>query len=343
MVQSPWGERRVVFMVPAKGKFGGPTESPTVVRRGDYYYLFIGPWGGYVGTAVFRSKNPYKWQPQDKVGHILSHAAEVIRDVDGQWYISHCGWNQGGLYLAKLHWNDDLDDADTSMPIPAKNLSAAENSNHLTAEEQAAGWTLLFDGVNTRGWLEVTGLPFPTTAWTVEDGCLKAIPNPQGVQDIRTVDSYHSFELQFEWKILKDGNSGVKYVVQHTDRWQRKGRNGYEARARGLEYQIVDNASGDAKDPTRITASLYSALAPKGAAPKPLGQFNQSRIVVREGHVEHWLNGVKVLECELSQSEVAKVLLEHERPAGHFVRESPICLQNHSTPGSCRTNHAFST
>ena len=118
-----WGERTVVFTAPAKGKFGGPTESPTVIRRGEYYYLFVGPhWGGggYVGTAVFRSKSPYKWQMQDKVGNISSHAAEVVRDVDGQWYISHCGWNQGGLYLAKLHWNDGLDEVDTSMPVPSK-------------------------------------------------------------------------------------------------------------------------------------------------------------------------------------------------------------------------------
>src|ERR1039458_4889815 len=92
--------------------------------------------------------------------------------------------------------------------------AAAENVNRLTPDEQAAGWTLLFDGVGTGGWLEATGLAFPTTAWTVEDGCLKGFLNRDGIQDIRTVGSYRSFELQFEWKILKDSNSGVKYLVQ---------------------------------------------------------------------------------------------------------------------------------
>ncbi len=210
--------------------------------------------------------------------------------------------------------------------------AASGDVNQITAEERAAGWTLLFDGVSTRGWVEVTGAPLPAASWTVEDGCLKALPNPDGKQDIRTVESYRSFELQFEWKLLKDGNSGVKYLVQRTDRWQKKGRKGYEARARGLEYQLVDDASADAKDPTRITASLYSALAPKGAAPRPLGEFNESRIVVRGEHVEHWLNGVKALEFELSQPEATQVLRNCQGTAGPFLRESPISLQNHTSP-----------
>ena len=200
---------------------------------------------------------------------------------------------------------------------------AAADINHLTAEERAAGWTLLFDGVSTYGWLEVTGAPLQATSWVVEDGCLKALPNRDGGQDIRTVDSYGSFELRFEWKLLKSGNSGVKYMVQRTDRWQKKGRKGYEARARGLEYQLVDDASADAKDPTRITASLYSALAPNGAVPKPLGEFNQSRIVVRGEHVEHWLNGVKALEFQLSQPEAIQVLRNSQRLGRPFRPRKP--------------------
>ncbi len=113
-----WGERRIAFTDPTVGTFGGPTESPFVVRRGDFYYLFIGPRGGYVGTDVFRSKDPLHWNLADKVGHISSHAAEVVRDVDGRWYVSHAGWGQGGLYLAPLIWSDGLDDSTTSLPLP---------------------------------------------------------------------------------------------------------------------------------------------------------------------------------------------------------------------------------
>lgn len=113
-----WGERKIAFIDPTMGTFGGPTESPFVVRRGAFYYLLIGPRGGYVGTDVFRSKNPFHWNMADKVGHINSHAAEVVRDTDGRWYVSHSGWGQGGLYLAPLMWNDGLDGAATSLPPP---------------------------------------------------------------------------------------------------------------------------------------------------------------------------------------------------------------------------------
>ena len=113
-----WHNRRIAFRDTTKGTGGGPTESPVVVRRGGYYYLFIGPRGGYVGTDVFRSGNPFKWEIVDKVGHIRSHAAAVLRDVDGKWYVSHCGFGQGGVYLSQLYWNDGQGDNDTSMPIP---------------------------------------------------------------------------------------------------------------------------------------------------------------------------------------------------------------------------------
>ena len=87
-----WGEQDVVFRDPRKGTYGGPTESLFVARRGDCFYLFVGPRPNYVGTDVFRSRNPFDWELSDKVGHIRSHAAEVIQDMDDRWYVGHCGW-----------------------------------------------------------------------------------------------------------------------------------------------------------------------------------------------------------------------------------------------------------
>jgi hypothetical protein len=113
-----WSERQIAFVDPRRHKAGGPTESPFVVRRGDTFYLFIGPREGYVGTDVFASKDPFKWYLEDKAGHIESHAAEVVRDNDGKWYVSHSGVGEGGLFLAPLYWNDGLDQADASIPVP---------------------------------------------------------------------------------------------------------------------------------------------------------------------------------------------------------------------------------
>jgi beta-fructofuranosidase len=101
-----WTKRGDVFTDPEIGTWGGPTESPFVVQRGEFYYLFIGPRDDYVGTDVFQSQDPFHWKIEDKVGHIPAHAAEVVRDTDGKWYVSRAGWGQGGLYVAPLIWKD---------------------------------------------------------------------------------------------------------------------------------------------------------------------------------------------------------------------------------------------
>ena len=103
-----WTNRGTAFTDPEVGTYGGPTESPFVVQRGDSYYLFIGPRGGdYDSTDVFVSHDPFHWDIGNKVGHFPSHAAEVVQDTDGKWYISRAGWERGGLYLAPLIWKDN--------------------------------------------------------------------------------------------------------------------------------------------------------------------------------------------------------------------------------------------
>jgi len=180
--------------------------------------------------------------------------------------------------------------------------------------------------------VDVTGKPFPAHSWAIEDGCLKALVRTDGFEDIRTVETFKSFELQFEWKLAKMGNSGVKYLIQRTDDWTDK--EGREGRARGLEYQLVDLDSPDASDPTRITGALYSLLAPANANWR-IAVFNESRLIVHGEHVEHWLNGVRVMSYETSnpavQSALRKMLPKEATAATPLVTESPISLQNHSS------------
>lgn len=115
-----WGGTRTVYTDPSQGTYGGPTESPFVVRRGAHYFLFVGPRPGYDGTDVFVSNDPFHWKIEDKVGHIPAHAAEVVRDRDGQWYVSRCGWGRGGVYLAPLTWRDGQEDPETNIPVPRR-------------------------------------------------------------------------------------------------------------------------------------------------------------------------------------------------------------------------------
>lgn len=119
-----WGNRGVAFIDPEVGRYGGLCESPQVIQRGDKYYLFLGPRNGnkveYIGTDVYVSDDPFNWKIEDKVGHIAAHAPEVVRDVDGKWYVSDCGWARRGLRIAPLIWNDGLKDPKTNIVVPKK-------------------------------------------------------------------------------------------------------------------------------------------------------------------------------------------------------------------------------
>src|SRR5262245_27356996 len=161
--------------------------------------------------------------------------------------------------------------------------------------QPAPGGRLLFDGKTTNGWRGFKKPAFPQSGWVVEDGWLKhqkmSGQDSHGGGDIVTIDTFDNFDLTFEWKIAEGGNSGVKYLVVED-------RSGPIAH----EYQvIVDARHPDAKvGPHRSTAALYDAIpAPATKKSKPAGEINTSRILVNGNHVEHWLNGAKVLEYEL--------------------------------------------
>jgi len=209
----------------------------------------------------------------------------------------------------------------------------AAESNQLSDEERRAGWRLLFDGRTTEGWVEVTGKPFPTNCWTVNEDSLKSIVRTGGAQDIRTTGSFRSFDLRFDWKLLAGGNSGVKYLIQRVDEWDNKA--GRQARARGIEYQLADEHHPDAADPTRRSGSLYSAIAPHPMVAPRIGAFNHSRIVVSKGHIEHWINGTKVIDTVIESPQVQRILRDNRTKKGQpelpLLMESPISLQNHSS------------
>jgi len=164
-------------------------------------------------------------------------------------------------------------------------LHAEPAPNTLSAEEKAQGWKLLFDGKKIEGWRLYDKNTFPTQGWVVEDGTLHKQGGVRG-GNIMTVDSYKDFEFSWDWKMGPEGNNGVKYFIIP----QRKG-------AIGHEYQMVDDA--EVKDSISSNASFYLIVAPKENKPgKAMGEWNRSKIIVKGNHVEHWLNGEKVLEYE---------------------------------------------
>ena len=189
----------------------------------------------------------------------------------------------------------------------------------LTDAEKQAGWKLLFDGKTTTGWRKLGGGEFPKDQWGVENGCLRKLPGKGG--DLVCDQPFENFELSFEWLVPKpNGNSGIKYRVQE------KQGNSF---AYGPEYQLM--ADGDASD-KNATGSLYDVLPPKGKKLKGPGEFNESRIVVQGDHVEHWLNGVKVVEytvgSEAFNAGIAKSKFKNDPKFARAAR-GYIALQDH--------------
>lgn len=175
---------------------------------------------------------------------------------------------------------------------------APQTSNKLTKEEQSAGWRLIFDGESLKGWRGFHQ-PSPPAVWAVADGTLTRRPGkfpPESRGDLITADQFENFEFVWEWKLSRGGNSGVKYLV--SEDLPKTGRSGVS-----FEYQILDDDNHpDAKmgiSGNRTSGALYDLMPPgPGKKMRPVGEFNESRIVKRGAHIEHWLNGVKVLEFE---------------------------------------------
>jgi 3-keto-disaccharide hydrolase len=193
--------------------------------------------------------------------------------------------------------------------------------NTLTPEEQAAGWKLLFDGKTLAGWQGFKSQT-PPTGWEAVDGLL--VREGSGSGDLMTADEYGDFELQLEWKISKGGNSGIMFHVT-TD--------GPETWSTGPEMQVLDNAGHkDGQNAATSAGSNYALHAPVRDVTKPVGEWNAARILVGGRHVEHWLNGVKIVEYELwSPDWEARVKASKfgKMPGYGRAKKGHIALQDH--------------
>ena len=199
-------------------------------------------------------------------------------------------------------------------PLAAQTAPVAPNQ--LTAAERSAGWRLLFDGKTLTGWRGLGYDTVPSAHWTVVDGTIKKIASgnvpklPDGQPlvggDLMTVAVFGDFELSWEWKVTPGANSGVKYNVSESLSVQ----NAPNHAALGFEYQMLDDdRHPDGKLPTHRAGALYDLVAPNAAKHlKPVGEWNQSRIIFRGNHGEHWLNGARVVVFELGTPQMDSAL-----------------------------------
>lgn len=213
--------------------------------------------------------------------------------------------------------------------------------NYLTSQEKAAGWQLLWDGKSAEGWRGANKESFPAEGWTMENGELTVNESGGGESthggDIVTVKEYGNFDLSLEFRLTEGANSGIKYLVT-------EGQNSGMGSAIGLEYQLLDDQhhpdAGNGVGGNRTLASLYDLIpAKEDKTVLPVGRWNTARLVVNGSHVEHWLNGVKVIEYERG-TQIFRALVQKSKYASYprfgEHEKGHILLQDHGNRVSFR-------
>jgi hypothetical protein len=275
-------------------------------RRGWFYPLDLNP----AAKSAFKlgEWNHYRIEA---IGNTLKtwvngqEVAYFVDEVDARGFI--------GLQVHSIQSKEDEGrktyfknirvQTENLQPLPFKKpvFVVSTIKNELTPEEKSQGWKLLFDGQTSKGWVGAYKNTFPDKGWSIADGILK-IQKSDGSEsmtfgDIVTTEQFKAFDLAFDFNLSEGANSGVKYFVTLSE--------GNTGSAIGLEYQILDDAlHPDAKmgrDGNRTLASLYDLIKAEKQARfvrKP-GEWNQGRVIVYpDNKVEHYLNGVKVLEYQ---------------------------------------------
>ncbi|MGB5392935.1 MAG: DUF1080 domain-containing protein, partial [Lutimonas sp.] len=214
--------------------------------------------------------------------------------------------------------------------------------NQLTSNEEKAGWESLWDGRTTEGWRGAKTEYFPKKGWEINDGVLTVLASDGAESaaggDIVTEEVYGDFELMLDFKITEGANSGIKYYVD-TDLNKGSGS------AIGLEYQILDDQRHpDAKlgnhIGSRTLASLYDLIEANPNKPvNAIGSWNTVHIISTNNHVEHWLNGMKVLEFERGSANFRQLVSESKYkdwPNFGELEKGHILLQDHGNKVSFR-------
>jgi len=221
-------------------------------------------------------------------------------------------------------------------------IPGSKDLNRLSRAERKDGWKLLFDGKTFNGWRGLGMDHVPVGLWIIENGTIKKVdtgneknlPDGRPIEggDLMTVDTFENFDLKFEWKVNKSGNSGIKYNVSE----EISQEYGSQYSALGFEYQLLDDGDVAYKGilkPAQFTGSLYDLIPSENVSLRPVGEFNSSRIIVNGNHAEHWLNGKKVVEYEFGSKELEdayKLSKFSKIPGFTDKRKAHIVLQNHN-------------
>ena len=237
----------------------------------------------------------------------------------------------------KIYWKNIRIKTENVTPTPfPKGVYVVNNiPNNLSAYEKQSGWKLLFDGIDSKGWRGAYEKSFPDHEWQIKNGNITVLSS-EGKEggtagDVVTLDEYSAFDLSFDFKLTPGANSGVKYFVTLSEN--------NTGSAIGLEYQVLDDSlHPDAKlgrNGDRTLASLYDLIPAKKTSRfiNQPGGWNTGRIIVYpNNHVEHYLNGIKVLEYERGSKEFKELVAMSKYkiwPNFGEAKQGHILLQDH--------------
>jgi len=187
-------------------------------------------------------------------------------------------------------------------------------------------WQVLFDGKSVSEWRGFRRETFPSKCWVIQEQSIKTVGgcDKSDQVDIVTKEKYRNFELEFEWRVAPGANSGVIYLISEDQdqTWKT-----------GPEMQVLDDEKHpDGKKPSTSAGSLFDLIAPTNKTLRPVGEFNKARLVIHNGHVEHWLNGKQVLEYDLGSAELKDLIAKSKfKSFPRFAQNSEglIALQYH--------------
>ena len=310
-------------------------------RRGWIYPLDYNP----EGQKAFKNE---EWNSAriEAIGNSIRtwvngvQCTELLDDVTSSGFIALQVHSIGHEELAgkTVSWRniriltEDLDKYRTPENPDVKQLNAMANT--ISEREAAEGWVLLWDGKTTEGWRGARLDGFPEKGWSINEGILKVHKSDGGEStnggDIVTTRPYKNFMLKVDFRITEGANSGIKYFVDTDLNKDGKGS------AIGCEFQILDDRRHpDAtlgRDGNRTLGSLYDLIAAPKDKPFRNGFFNTAMVVVQGNHVEHWLNGVKIVEYERNTdewNEIVQASKYKDWPNFGNAEEGLILLQDH--------------
>ena len=297
-------------------------EAKSLFKLGEYNHYRIEAIGDEIKTWLNGQEVAYVVDDMDATGFIglQVHSISKPEDAGNKTYFKNVRIK-----------TENLD------PMPfGKDLPVVNNRlNELTEYEKANGWRLLFNGQNSDGWIGAYKDAFPAEGWSIQNGVL-TIAKTDGSEsrnagDIVTSEQFSAFDLAFDFKLTEGANSGVKYFVTLSE--------GNKGSAIGLEYQILDDERHpDAKmgrEGNRTLSSLYDLItsSKQPRFVRPIGEWNKGRVVVYpDNRVEHYINGVKVVEYVRGSQEFRDLVAISKYKIWENFGEAPqghILLQDH--------------